>query len=293
METGRAREREREREREGGGGERRRKREGKRQSNRARGRVRGGGGGEKAKGEGEGGRGRKKKREITGGVAVASRRRRVASASLGAGNEREAYVAAARNGVWGRFQRPGRKSRGKREAIPFPAERTFEWCARRRLRASGPTGGSGSPVRLVRTRPGQTSRPPSSLDPPRTRCALQWRSPAYPPIQNAIAFLPAGFSSAGWGKRDGESERERERERESCDGAAEGDAIVRRARGGGDTEPKGGRTTPLLKMATCPRTGLSRFYGRLRSTCEDTPDAMTSIERWGGCIERRGGYGTG
>jgi len=209
---------------------------------------------------GERGRGRvrtrekeeEKSRRRRVGVASASRRVRF---SREAGNEREAYVAAARNGVWGRFQRPGRKSRGKREAIPFPAERTFEWCARRRLPASGPTGGSGSPDLSGRGRGKRAARPRRSIrlerDVPSNGGARHTRQ-----SRTLSRFYLLRFSSAGWRR-----ERERERERESCERNGGGRWDCTRARDGGDTEPKGGRTTPLLKMATCSRTGCRDFMG--------------------------------
>jgi len=292
METGRAREREREREREGGGGERRRKREGKRQSNRARGRVRGGEGGrrrrERAR-EGEGGRRREKSR-------VASRWRRVGVESrprLSGPGTSERRTSRLRETVCGAVS-SGRDGRAAARERRFPSllrglsnGARGDGCeqAVRPVEAGVPSDLSG------RGRGKRAARPRRSIrlerDVPSNGGARHTRQ------SRTLSRFYLLVSPLLAGERETERARERERERESCDGAAEGDAIVRRARGGGDTEPKGGRTTPLLKMATCPRTGLSRFYGRLRSTCEDTPDAMTSIERWGGCIERRGGYGTG
>lgn len=67
-------------------------------------------------------------------------------------SEREAYVAAARTGVWGRSNQPGRKSR-QREVILLPTGATFEWCARLRLVW---LPGSGSLER------GSSSRTPST-----------------------------------------------------------------------------------------------------------------------------------
>lgn len=74
-------------------------------------------------------------RYVSGGMRKIRRKiaiGRVAPSSFFSGrNEREAYVAAARTGVWGRFQRPRRKSLERDEFYPFLfIARTFEWCAR-------------------------------------------------------------------------------------------------------------------------------------------------------------------
>lgn len=107
-------------------------------------------------------RGGKIRRKIAVG-RVASRR------SFLGRNEREAYAAAARTGVRGRFQRPRRKSL-ERERVPlFFVERELSNGAR----GCSPTRWKRLSSGFSPTKPGPLNRPPSSLDPPRALNARQ------------------------------------------------------------------------------------------------------------------------
>lgn len=91
-------------------------------------------------GEGEIRRGREIRRKIA--VAFAARRAVVSQA----GNEREAYVAAARTGVWGRFHRPGRKSCERGDSLPHRENFRMVRAAVCRLGGDGKPGRSASLV---------------------------------------------------------------------------------------------------------------------------------------------------
>lgn len=153
--------------------------------------------------------GGKIRRKISVG-RVASRR------SFLSRNEREAYAAAARTGVQGRFQRPKRKSL-EREWVPlFFVARELSNGAR----GCSPTRWKRLSSGFSPTKPGPLNRPPSSLDPPCVLNARQWRCPKNLPIQNGLALLPVHLS--GDEGEEARCAKRRDREEERGEGSGKG-----------------------------------------------------------------------